>query len=71
MINRDWGRQYFLGFDTYNLVNFAGFQTGTTVPTYRFAPTVVGTSPWGISASVAPNYTPRWISQLGVRINLN
>jgi len=69
MLNRDWGRQYFLSFDTYNLVNFAGFQTGTTTPTYRFNPAIVGTTPYGLSASVAPNYTARWVSQLGIRFN--
>jgi hypothetical protein len=71
MLNRDWGRQYFLSNDSYQLVRFAGFQTGTTTPTFQFDPNNNTRTPWGISSSVVPNYTARWVSQLGFRFNFN
>jgi hypothetical protein len=69
MLNRDWGRQYFLSFDQYALIQFSGYRAGTTIPTYRFTPIPNNAPPYGISISTVPSYSPRYISQLGVRLN--
>ncbi|MBX2930633.1 MAG: TonB-dependent receptor [Chitinophagaceae bacterium] len=68
MLNRDWGRTYFASFDTYSLIQFRGFQTGTTVPTYSFVPPASG-NPYTVSTSTAPTFSARWVSQLGVRLS--
>ena len=69
MINRDWGRQYFLSFDQYQLIQFVNYRPGTTIPQYRFTPIPNNDPPYGISTSTVPSYSARWISQLGVRLN--
>ncbi|MCY7420424.1 MAG: TonB-dependent receptor [Chitinophagaceae bacterium] len=69
MLNRDWGRQYFLSFDQYALIQFGGYRAGTTVPTYRFTPIPDNAPPYNISTSTVPSYSARYISQLGVRLN--
>ncbi|TAD92501.1 MAG: TonB-dependent receptor [Bacteroidetes bacterium] len=74
LINRDWGRNYFLANDNFQLLAFAGYSTIANVantPTYRFNPQNNTRTPWGLSNSVVPNYSARWASQLGVRINFN
>jgi hypothetical protein len=76
-INREWGRQYFLANDAFRLIQFAGYQAGTTNPTYRFTPPGNTTNfseptfatPYSVSTSAVPNYSARWISQVGVRFN--
>ncbi len=69
MLNRDWGRQYFLSFDQFALIQFGGYRSGTTIPTYKFTPIADNGTPYGISTSTIPSYAARWISQLGVRFN--
>ena len=69
MLNRDWGRQYFASFGTYSLIQFRGFQSGGTVPTYSFIPPASG-NPYTVSTSTAPTFSARWVSQLGVRLSL-
>jgi len=65
MLNRNWGRTYFISNDQYSLIRYQG-ATGSTTPSYSFAP-VVNNTPWGISSSTAPSYSARWVSQLGLR----
>ena len=65
MLNRDWGRQYFMGFDQYTLLRYQG-ATGSRTPSYSFAP-VNNNTPWGIASSVQPSFSARWVSQLGLR----
>lgn len=68
MLNKDWGRTWFLSNDNYQLIQFAGYTSSSNLtPRYRYTPTA-GT-PWGISTSLFPGYTARWISQLGFRIS--
>lgn len=69
MLNRNWGRTYFMGNDNFGLIQFRGYQTGTLNPTYSFNPTIV--NPWNSSTSVVPEFANRWISQLGIRFNFN
>ncbi|MBY0536674.1 MAG: TonB-dependent receptor [Chitinophagaceae bacterium] len=68
MLNKDWGRTWFLSNDQFAVVNFAGYVSAANLtPQYRFSP-VVG-KPWGVSTSLTPGYTARWISQLGIRLS--
>lgn len=68
MLNRDWGRSYFASFDQYQPLQFAGYTTGL-VPRYRFNPANINADPYTVSTSTVPNYSARWVSQLGFRIN--
>ena len=65
MLNRTWGRTYFLSNDQFALVKYAG-ATGSLTPSYSFNP-ITNNTPWGVSTSVAPSYSARWVSQLGIR----
>lgn len=68
MLNRDWGRQYFASFNTFSLIQFRGFQTNTTIPTYSFVPPASG-APYTVSTSTSPSFSARWVSQVGVRLS--
>ena len=68
MLNRNWGRTYFLGnFSSYGLIAVNSF-TGTT-PRYTFNTSNVGRTPWAISNTSVPSFASRWISQVGLRFN--
>jgi hypothetical protein len=68
LVNRNWGRTYFLSNDNYRLIQFTGFVSETDLtPQFRFSPQTG--KPYGLSTSTAPGLSARWISQLGFRIN--
>ncbi len=68
MLNKDWGRTWFLSNDNFPLINFAGYVSANNLtPQYRYTP-FVG-KPWGVSTTLNPGYTARWISQLGFRLS--
>ena len=70
MINKDWGRQYFANFDQLNVLQFAGFQANSSIPTYRFSPvTTPGGKPFTVSDGISPYNSSRWTSQLTLRFN--
>jgi hypothetical protein len=70
MLNKKWGRIYFLSFDNYPLVKFAGYANpATLIPQYQFSP--FSGTPYSIQPSTAPGNSARWISQLGFRVALN
>lgn len=67
MLNRDWGRQWFLSFDQFQLVQFAGYKSASDLtPQYRYSP--VNGTPYGVSTSTEPRLSARWISQLTFRV---
>ena len=68
MLNRVWGRTYFLSNDQFGLVRYSNPTSGapSLIPTYSFNP-INNNTPWGISSSTAPSYSARWVSQLGLR----
>jgi outer membrane receptor for ferrienterochelin and colicin len=70
-LNRNWGRTYFMTNDQLAVIGFAGYVSATNLtPQYRFNPTLAqAQSENNISTSAAPSFSPRWISQLGFRIN--
>lgn len=65
MLNRVWGRTYFLSNDQFSLVRYAS-ASNSLIPTYSFNP-ITNNTPWGVSSSTAPSYSARWVSQLGLR----
>lgn len=70
MLNRKWGRIYFLTNDNYQLIKFAGFSNSSTAtPQYQFTPQT--SKPWTLQTSTAPGSSARWISQLGLKISFN
>ena len=70
MLNKNWGRLYFLPNNNYTLITFAGFtDQNTLTPKYNFTP--LNGKPWSVQSSTAPGNSARWISQLGIKININ
>ena len=70
MLNKNWGRTYFMANDNFPLIRFAGYANTTALtPQYQFTP-IKGT-PYSIQSSTLPGNSARWISQLGFRINFN
>jgi outer membrane receptor for ferrienterochelin and colicin len=69
LLNKDWGKQYFANFDQANILQFAGFQSGTTTPQYRFTPIASG-RPYSVSDGINPYNSSRWSSQLTFRVTL-
>lgn len=70
MLNKEWGNIYFLSNDAYPLITFAGYaNTATLTPQYQHRP--VNGKPYSLQTSTAPGNSARWISQLGLKMNLN
>ena len=70
MLNKNWGRTWFLLNDSYQLITFAGYSDATTLrQDYQFTP--VNGKPYAIQQSTLPGNSARWVSQLGLKINLN
>ncbi|MBZ5857289.1 TonB-dependent receptor [Flavihumibacter profundi] len=70
MLNKNWGRTYYLAFDNYPLITFAGYaDPNNLTPQYQFNP--VDTRVYGIQTSTAPGSSAYWIAQLGIRIGFN
>jgi len=65
MLNRNWGRTYFMSNDQFSVIKYQG-ATGSTTPSYSFSP-IANNTPWGLSSSTNPSYSARWVSQLGLR----
>ena len=67
LINRNWGRTYYVSNDQFSLMQFVGYSSTTNTPLYRFNPEI--THAWNYNNSVTPAYSDRWIAQLGLRFN--
>ena len=68
MLNRNWGRTYFMSNDNFQLIQFAGYVSATNfTPQYRFNPNIK--DPFTVSTTTNAAYAARWISQLGLRFN--
>lgn len=68
LINKDWGRRTFIP-NQYNIIEFEGFQSGTTnVPTFTFDPDVLNEDgeidPFLDDAGIQSS---RWQGQIGIR----
>jgi hypothetical protein len=72
MLNRDWGRTYFMTNDNYSLIRFNGYVSAANLtPKYSFDPANNTKDPYSISTSTVPGLSARWTSQLGIRFNFN
>jgi len=69
MLNKDWGHIHFLSNDSYPLIRFEGFLPSTLTPQYAFTP--LNGKPYSLQTSTLPGNSARWVSQLGMKINLN
>lgn len=70
MLNRNWGKSYFLSNDNFALIRFAGYNSiNPLIPQYQFIP--AGSKPYSLQTSTVPGGSARWISQLGIRVNFN
>ncbi len=68
MLNRKWGRSYFISNDQSNILQFAGYPSSTNFrPQYRYNTPSDGV-PYIVSDAVKYN-SSRWSSQAGSRIN--
>lgn len=68
MLNKNWGRTYYIPGRIFPLIRFAGFANNTTLtPQYQFTP--LNGTPYSIESSTLPGNSARWISQLGLRVN--
>jgi len=67
-LNRDWGRQYIVGFDNFGLLGFSYASATNLTPRYTFDPRNLTTAPYTIYPRNNPSYTARWMSQLEFRI---
>lgn len=69
MLNRNWGRTWYLANDNYSLIQFAGYASANDLtPAYKFTPLRTD-KPWSMSTSLTPGLSARWLSQLGFRIS--
>jgi hypothetical protein len=70
MLNKNWGHMYFLTNDSYPLIRCSDYKDPTTLtPQYQCQP--FSGKPWSLQTSTQPGNSARWISQLGLKINLN
>ncbi|MGB8193250.1 MAG: TonB-dependent receptor [Chitinophagaceae bacterium] len=68
LLNKDWGRTWFLANDNFPLVQFVSFVSTTNLtPQYRYSP--VNGTPYGVSTSTEPRLSARWVSQMSLRLN--
>jgi len=70
MLNKNWGHIYFLTNDNYPLITFVGF-TNTTPQYQQYQSRPFNGKPWSLQTSTIPGNSARWISQLGIKININ
>lgn len=68
LLNKNWGKRYFTGFDQVQLLKQEGFVTGTKTPTFSYNPDVANNinqvDDVGLNSS-------RWQVQTGVRYTFN
>ncbi len=65
LLNKEWGRRNFVADNgNFQLIDFAGFQEGTNVPTFTFTAPVTG-NPYSIRDNNV--VSSRWQAQFGVR----
>jgi hypothetical protein len=70
MLNKNWGHTYFLQNDSYRLITFFGFATTTPVITPQYQSKPFPGKPYSLQTSTIPGNSARWISQLGLKIDL-
>jgi len=68
LLNKDWGRRYFITNGNFPIVNFSGFQTGTRTPEYTLNANMIrGQEPWENNIIDNGFRSSRWQMQIGLR----
>ncbi len=68
LLNEEWGRRYFIGNGNYSLLDFQGFQEGTTIPTYTVDQNILSNeAPWEDNIDVEGFRSSVWQAQIGLR----
>ena len=62
MLNADWGRRWYVGYDSYRLIKYKGMADDGTTPTFEFK---TPKSTWSVDDSGIRS--SRWMAQIGVR----
>ncbi|MET4082998.1 hypothetical protein ABIB40_002965 [Pedobacter sp. UYP30] len=71
LINKDWGRFYYLPNDNYQLIAYKGLDANK-VPTYTFLPTVTSAKDNAFSIRDFSSYnSSRWTAQIGLKYFFN
>jgi len=67
MINKKWGRSYFLTNQQFSVINYTGLVTGTSTPKFTFNPSgLTNGKPYSLS-----DIGSRWRAQIGLRYIFN
>ncbi|HRP37647.1 MAG TPA: hypothetical protein PLS50_07615, partial [Candidatus Dojkabacteria bacterium] len=65
LINKNWGRFYYLSNDNYQLLTITGVNATTKVPSYQFNPTITSAKDNAFTIQDFSNYnSSRWTGQL-------
>ncbi len=67
LLNRKWGESRYLTNQQYSLITYSGLATGTSTPTFRYAPSGLTN---GQAYSVS-DFNSRWRMQIGLRYVFN
>jgi len=68
MLNKNWGRTWFMANDNFQLIQFVKYASATNLtPEYRYTP--INGTPYNVSTSTEPRLSARWISQISLRLN--
>jgi hypothetical protein len=62
MLNKDWGRMYYVSNGNYTLLSYKGMDTDGTTPTFEFSDSG---EPWNVDDSGI--MSSRWQAQIGFR----
>jgi hypothetical protein len=72
LINKDWGRFYYLSNDNFQLLTVTGVNATTKVPSYQFNPTVTSAKDNAFTIQDFSNFnSSRWTGQLGLKYFFN
>ena len=70
LLNRRFGKSYFVPSNRYRLIDFLGFvNPNQLIPMYQFNPINLIDRPWQAQISQNPHFSSNWTVQIGCKIN--
>ncbi len=70
LVNNQWCHQYYVPFNNYQLLDFAGFVSASEMkPQYQFDPQKLNSPPWITSNGPNPAFRSSWTALLGFRLS--
>jgi hypothetical protein len=70
LLNRRFGKSYFVPSNRYRLIDFLGFvNPNQLIPMYQFNPINLIDRPWQAQISQNPHFSSNWTIQIGCKIN--